>query len=160
VAAAAFFWSPSFRFQRPLYKDFPADTIASYWLEYEAAINDPTYAVLVAEDILEPNEADHFYEALRLLQRRPISRHRGIVGVCSLKLKPDSCYIGQFHPASKHVSTETALCKVSHHLAGFDGPDDRVPKQDWKRDRCSKALEVYKSATDPLKLKYVLYFMC
>jgi hypothetical protein len=65
VAASAFIWSSTFRFQRPYFNSFPTDTIASYRIEYERAIRDPACVVIVAEDVLESDEAEHVYEALR-----------------------------------------------------------------------------------------------
>jgi hypothetical protein len=105
VAASAFFWSPTFRFQRPYYRDFPADTIASYRIEYERAISDPACVVIVAEDVLELDEAEHVYEALRykFTHQSPILGQESIVGVCSFTLKPD------LHAASKHVSLHTQI---------------------------------------------------
>jgi hypothetical protein len=109
VAASAFFWSPTFRFQRPHYRDFPADTIASYRIEYEKAIRDPTCVVIVAEDILESDEAEHVYEALRyrFAHQSPILGQESIVGVCSFTLKPD------LHAASKHVSSYARIQTAS-----------------------------------------------
>jgi hypothetical protein len=109
VAAAAFFWSPTFRFQRPYYHEFPADTLASYWSEYAQAIEDPACVVLIAEDLLEADEAEHIYKALR--SACPLSRpgQKAIVGVCSITLKPGSCYVGHFQPAGKHVSAALSL---------------------------------------------------
>jgi hypothetical protein len=104
VATAAFFWSPTFRFQRPYYQEFPADTLASYWSEYKQAMEDPACVVLITEDVLEADEAEHIYKALR--SACPLSRlgQKAIVGVCSITLKPGSCYVGHFQPAGKHVS--------------------------------------------------------
>jgi hypothetical protein len=113
VAAAAFFWSPTFRFQRPYYRDFPEDTIASYRIEYEKAIRDPACVVLIAEDDLEPDEIEHVYEALRFAFHPPVPGQRGIIGVCSFTLKPDSCYFGRLHPASKHVSVRAQVGATS-----------------------------------------------
>jgi hypothetical protein len=109
VAAAAFFWSPTFRFQRPHYRDFPADTVASYAIEYEKAIRDPACVVLIVEDVLEPDEAEHVYEALRPALRPPLSGEKGIVGVCSFTLKPGSRYVGRFDSASKPVSVHAQV---------------------------------------------------
>lgn len=106
VAAAAFFFSPTFRFQRPRYREFPADTVASYRIEYENAINDPAFVVLVAEDILESDEAEHVYDELRFACPASCAGKKGIVGICSFKLKPGSCYAGHLQPAGKHVSAE------------------------------------------------------
>ncbi|KAH8717055.1 hypothetical protein GQ44DRAFT_624209 [Phaeosphaeriaceae sp. PMI808] len=137
VAAAAFFWSPTFRFQRPHYKEFPADTVASYRTEYEAAINDPTYVVLVAEGVLEVGEVEHMYEALRTTYQPPRLGQKGIVGVCSLKLKPNSPYTGQLQPAS---SRSPPTQRTSHILV---------------RDQCAEARKVYENVTGPPKLKYL-----
>lgn len=104
VAAAAFFWSPTFRFQRPHYQEFPADTLASYWAEYEEAIKDPACVVLVTEDVLDAGEAEHVYKALQPACLLYFPRHKGIVGVCSIMLKPNSCYVGHFQPAGKLIS--------------------------------------------------------
>jgi hypothetical protein len=104
VAAAAFFSSPTFRFQRPRYKEYPADTVASFLVDYEAAISDPACVVLVAEDTLREDEVEHVYEALRGICGPKISETKGIVGVCSFSLKPKSCYVGHFQPAGKQVS--------------------------------------------------------
>lgn len=106
VAAAAFFWSPTFKFQRPRYKHFPADTVASYRVEYENAILAEDIVVLVAEDILESDEAEHVYDALRSACSASCAGKKGIVGVCSFKLKPGSCYAGLLQPPGKHVSAE------------------------------------------------------
>ncbi|KAF1916881.1 hypothetical protein BDU57DRAFT_517268 [Ampelomyces quisqualis] len=129
VAAAAFFWSPTFRFQRPRYREFPADTVASYRTEYENAIQDPAFVVLVAEDILQPDEAEHVYEALRFACPSSCAGKKGIVGVCSFKLKPGSCYVSHLQPA------------------GYN--DLRCgPRSEYrKRDQCPEAVEIYEAVT-------------
>jgi hypothetical protein len=104
VAASAFFWSSTFRFQRPYFNSFPTDTVASYRIEYERAIRDPACVVIVAEDVLESDEAEHVYEALRFAYRARSPGQKIIVGVCSFTLKPDSSHVGHVHPAGKHVS--------------------------------------------------------
>jgi hypothetical protein len=78
--------------------------MASYFREYEAAIRDPACVVLVTDDILGMREAEHVYEALRGVcgPQSPIKRN--IVGVCSVSLKPESCYIGQFRSPGQQVS--------------------------------------------------------
>ncbi|KAH6870523.1 hypothetical protein BKA58DRAFT_385224 [Alternaria rosae] len=84
VAAAAFLSSPSFQFQRLCYRDFPSETIASYFVQYEKAIRYPAYVVLVAEDSIEEDESEYVYEALRASFKLAIPTQRGIVGVCSI----------------------------------------------------------------------------
>jgi hypothetical protein len=101
VAAAAFFSSPTFRFQRPHYKDFPSDTVASYFAEYRKTIEDATCVVLVAEDILEEDEDEQVYKALRYTYNVDVPNKKGIVGVCSFRLKPGSLY--QSVSSCKHV---------------------------------------------------------
>lgn len=137
VAAAAFFWSPTFRFQRPRHMDFPADTIASYFVEYEAAIRDPSCVVLVAEDIIDRNEADHVHDALRFAFREAPWQQRNVVGVCSLNLKPASGYAGYFQPPSSL------------------SPSTRHQIHDLKRDQCATALEFYNAVTRPAKLEHL-----
>lgn len=155
VAAAAFFWSPSFRFQRPCYKEFPEDTIASYWNEYEAAIQDPTCVVLVTEDILEADEAEHIYEALRSACPPSMPGQQGIVGVCSINLKPESCYVGHLQTAGKQVSATNAhLSKATKPAKVYHGFRAQQRLHIKIRDQCAEALMVYKSVTGPLKLKY------
>ena len=138
VAAAAFFSSPTFQFQRPFHQAFPSDTIASYFVQYEAAIEDPLCVVLVAEDTLEADEARHVYEALRgAFSSQPPSQ-QGIVGVCSIQLKPDSCYMDQLHQTHK--------------------PDSPAANQhavdDLRRDQSAEAVAIYNNVTRPAKLKY------
>ncbi|KAH7090434.1 hypothetical protein FB567DRAFT_438097 [Paraphoma chrysanthemicola] len=139
VAAAAFFWSPTFRFQRPWYRKYPEDTIASYLADYTAALKDPACAVLVAEDDLETDEAGHVYEALRSAFPCPTFRQKGIVGVCSLSLKPGSSYLGCFQPTSKHVSS-AGRCQATTKLP--------------KRDQSDEAIKMYGSVTGPVKLRH------
>lgn len=155
VAAAAFFWSPTFRFQRPRHMDFPADTIASYFVEYEAAIRDPSCVVLVAEDIIDRNEADHVHDALRFAFREAPWQQRNVVGVCSLNLKPASGYAGYFQPPSKHVHTEASDTDITAIVTpGSLSPSTRHQIHDLKRDQCATALEFYNAVTRPAKLEY------
>ncbi|KAH7075702.1 hypothetical protein BKA63DRAFT_469992 [Paraphoma chrysanthemicola] len=156
VAAAAFFWSPTFRFQRPWYREHPEDTIASYLADYTAALKDPACAVLVAEDDLEADEAGHVYEALRSAYPCPPLRQKGIVGVCSLSLKPGSGYMGCFQPTSKQVSCAARCQATTKPAQGHDGvrlQPQMVPKSQ-KRDQSEEAMKIYGSATGPVKLRY------
>ncbi|CAO2650933.1 Nn.00g092300.m01.CDS01 [Neocucurbitaria sp. VM-36] len=156
VAAAAFFWSPTFRFQRPRYNDFPLDTIASYLVEYKAAIKDPACAVLVAEDVLEEDEAKDVYEALRFAYGPKSPRQKGIVGVCSLSLKPNSYYIGHCQPGSKLLG---AACSETDMTSNTEAAHLGLAWQDevrnLKRDQCAAALEVYNMITGTAKLEHL-----
>jgi hypothetical protein len=155
VAAAAFFWSPTFRFQRPRYKEFPTDTLHSYSSEYEATIRNPAYVVLVAEDVLEADEAEHVYKALQSAYRPPRPREYGIVGVCSVLLKPESCYVGLLQPASKHVSaTKTDPNEATNTAQGYSAfRTEQQPMRRMARDQCAEALGVYELITGPPKLE-------
>jgi hypothetical protein len=110
VAAAGFFHSPTFQFQRVHYEKFPNDTLLSYLESYHAELQDPASIVIVAEDTLgECNEGTKVYQALQQASSyRPSSGPPGakvIVGVASISLRPGSCYIGRFHTRSKPVSS-------------------------------------------------------
>ncbi|RMZ74195.1 Acyl- N-acyltransferase [Pyrenophora seminiperda CCB06] len=138
VAAAAFFSSPTFQFQRPFHQDFPADTIASYYVQYEAAIKDPLCAVLVTEDTLKVDEAKHVYEALRGAFSCQPSSQQGIVGICSFQLKPGSSYIDQLQP--RPIVASPAANRHDVH--------------DLRRDQSAEAIAIYNEVTHPVKLKY------
>jgi len=138
VAAAAFFSSPTFQFQRPFHQAFPSDTIASYFVQYEAAIKDPSCVVLVAEDTLEADEARHVYGALRGAFSSQPPSHQAIVGVCSIQLKPDSSCIDHLHQTHK----------LDSPAANRHGVDD------LRRDQSAEAVAIYNKVTRPAKLKY------
>src|SRR2546421_1908472 len=59
VAAASFYHSPYFHYQRPDYQKFPFDTVASYRTQFMDAILGNDSVVIVAEDRPESNEIDH-----------------------------------------------------------------------------------------------------
>lgn len=156
VAAAAFFWSPSFRFQRPRYKDFPADTLASYWNEYHKAIRDPACVVLVAEDVLDPDEAERVYDALQPACRSSFQGPRGIVGVCSFTLKKNSCFAPLLQPAGESVSdTRLYLGLIANVCPDHGIPGNRPQIDHEARDQCTEALRVYETVTGPPKTRYV-----
>lgn len=137
VAAAAFFSSPSFQFQRVNYQTFPSDTIYSYFVQYEKALRDPACVVLVAEDNIQEDESEHVYEALRESFKSVLPTRRSIVGVCSIQLKSESAYIHHFQP--KDV------------LAGVA---ERLDVPDLERDQSTEAVEIYNAVTRPAKLQY------
>ncbi|KAF2005269.1 hypothetical protein P154DRAFT_356773 [Amniculicola lignicola CBS 123094] len=141
VAAAGFYYSPTFRFQRPHHAEFPEDTISSYWAEYKATIMNPACAVLVAEDTCIEGESEQVYEALRrspMYSRTGDARAQVIVGVCSISLEPNSWRVGQFQTGT-HVE-----CPEPHAL--FNG---------LNRDQSTRALERYNAATAPAKSKFL-----
>lgn len=108
VAAAGFFHSPSFQFQRVHHDKYPDDTLLSYRTEYHAAILDPASVVLVTEDTLINGEGESVYKALQAASAYSPGAAFGVktvVGVASINIKPGSSYIGQFHTRCKLVST-------------------------------------------------------
>ncbi|KAH3910185.1 hypothetical protein HBI56_222680 [Parastagonospora nodorum] len=137
VAASAFFWSPTFRYQRPHYGEYPKDTLASYWNEYEESIRDPAYVVLVAEDFIETDEADHVYEALKSACRPSTPGRKVIVGLCSVLLKPGSSYTGHF----QSTNSPESIHQFKH--------------MDLKRDQCADATKIYRSVMGPPKSRHL-----
>ena len=137
VAAAAFFSSLSFQFQRVNYQTFPSDTISSYFVQYEKALRDPACVVLVAEDNIQEDESEHVYEASREFFKSVLPTRRGIVGVCSIQLKSESAYIHHFQPTDV--------------LAGVA---ERLDVSDLERDQSTEAVEISNAVTRPAKLQY------
>ncbi|KAF2464864.1 uncharacterized protein BDR25DRAFT_271082 [Lindgomyces ingoldianus] len=142
VAAAGFYHSPTFQFQRPYYADFPDDTLSSYWTEYQSAIRNPADVVLVAEDVWDPDEGLGVYGALRGSSMYKFgsspTADKVIVGVCSINLKPGSWRIGRF--------------QTGNHV---DSPTPATPFSTQNRDQCAMSLELYGAATAPAKAKYL-----
>lgn len=137
VAAAAFFSSPTFKFQRVHYRQFPSDTIASYFVQYEKAMKDPTCVVLVAEDTIDEDESKHVYDVLRGSFKSITRRRRGIIGVCSIQLKSESAYTHKFQPPGVLTSL-----------------NERLNVQDLEGDQSIEAVEIYNAVTRPAKLEY------
>jgi|ERR1700722_2099401 hypothetical protein len=109
VAAASFYHSPCFHYQRPGHQEFPFDTVASYRAEFAKAILENDSVVIVAEDTPEKDEIDHVYHELKEVYRsKPQAAISNppkiIVGVCSLKLLANSTRSGQFVPRGSNTS--------------------------------------------------------
>ncbi|KAF2689293.1 hypothetical protein K458DRAFT_413590 [Lentithecium fluviatile CBS 122367] len=142
VAAAGFFHSPTFQFQRGRYAEYPDDTLLSYWKDYHASILDPGCIVLVAEDKLVDAEGEKVYDALwGAAAYTPGAGPLGVevvVGVASIIMKPDSCYKGRF--------------QTKGHA---DGSALRTALLDLSRDQCKEANRIYSEATGPAKAKYL-----
>ena len=114
VAAAGFYSSPVFKFERPCFNRYPRDTIANYRSEYQKAILDPDVAVMVAVAQHKENEIDSVYDALCVIYDEALgfvypgledytpteekTSAKAIVGVVSLSLKADRGRHGQFLP--------------------------------------------------------------
>lgn len=88
VAAAGFFHSPTFQYQRTRHAEFPDDTLQSYWEEYRESMLDPQCVVLVAEDLVVSDENARVYDALRraagYVPCAGPKRERVVVGVASV----------------------------------------------------------------------------
>jgi hypothetical protein len=104
---------------------------------------------------LEKDGAQQVYEEVRYTYESKTSSHQGIVGVCSIRLKPGSCYIDQLQPASRSVS----IAKPDTHPI-FD-PIDSQPAHvvrenagDLKREQCPHALGIYDAVITPAELEY------
>ncbi|KAF1963006.1 hypothetical protein CC80DRAFT_487429 [Byssothecium circinans] len=146
VAAAGFFHSPSFQFQRRYHAEYPDDTLSSYWTQYRTSILDPACVVLVAEDTLNENERAHVYEAL---QRTTAYRPGGgpsrgstvVVGVASIAIA-GSRFAGQFQTNGAR-DTSTSL----------------VAPKNMTRDLCPEASRMYNEATAPAKARYLAGLM-
>ncbi|OAG07110.1 uncharacterized protein CC84DRAFT_1204701 [Paraphaeosphaeria sporulosa] len=158
VAAAGFFHSPTFHYQRVHYAAYPDDTLlrrheecganlgpqgcSSYWSEYDRAIRDGTSVVLVAEDTLDETEGNDVYPALRdataYTPGASTSGSKLVVGVASVDIKPGSSYIGMFQPPRSTDQTD-----------GRDLPANA------QRDLCEERVRAYKEATTPAKIRYL-----
>jgi hypothetical protein len=108
VAAAGFFHSPTFQYQRLYHAEYPDDTLSSYSAQYKTSILDPATVVLVAEDIVKPTEGAYVYEALRGATSyspasKPHDEHAVVVGVASMAIA-GSRFVGQFQTESKLIS--------------------------------------------------------
>ncbi|KAF2116779.1 hypothetical protein BDV96DRAFT_491189 [Lophiotrema nucula] len=144
VAAAGFFWSPTFQLQRPRYAEFPEDTLSSYWRAYLSDFKDPTAIVLVAEDARKDDEAHSVYDALRnstMYETGTDPKSKTIVGVCSVNLKPDSWRVGLFQDGSKHAP----------HV---DPPGPHAADNS-NRDFDQDAYALYNELTSPAKKKFL-----
>jgi len=138
VAAAGFFYSPVFQYQRPHYDAYPEDTVASYYVEYEAAIRDPNSVVLVAEGVQDMQELEKAYSALHnitLSKCPPTPGKTVITGVSSITLPPGSIWLGRLQPSD--IAPKCA---------------DETPPQ---RDQCTRGGQLYSRATAPAKAKYL-----
>ncbi len=121
VAAAGFWHSPVFQYERPRFNRYPYDTLASYRREYQQAILDPKTAVLVIEDEYRKDEVSHAYDALSIVyptlhEQLPPEEWESstlIVGVGSLRLQPQGARYGAFQPEGES-NVDGILCMLGH----------------------------------------------
>lgn len=107
IAAAAGFWhSPVFQYERPHSNRYPNDTLASYRRLYQQAILDPKSVVLVVEDGYRKDEVTNAYDALSIvypplqdqLPPEQMESDSVIVGVGSVSLQAAKSRYGLVQP--------------------------------------------------------------
>jgi hypothetical protein len=99
VAAAGFYYSPVFHYERPHHKSYPQDTFLSYEEQFGTALNSGDFVIVVAEDYCEPDE-DSQTEVTFPSERGwqpPAAGEKVIVGLASIRLARTSKRRGQFH---------------------------------------------------------------
>ncbi|CAN9438548.1 unnamed protein product [Alternaria alternata] len=101
-------------------------------------MKDPACVVLVAEDVIDEDESEHVYDAIRESFKSVALRRRGIVGVCSIQLKPESAYTHQFQPPEM--------------LANLN---ERLSAHDLERDQSIEAANIYDA--DLGSIRYALW---
>ncbi|KAH6988120.1 hypothetical protein BKA56DRAFT_669689 [Ilyonectria sp. MPI-CAGE-AT-0026] len=122
VAAAGFYHSPWFAYERPYSSQYPLDTLASYRKSVRSAILDPDSVVLVVEDTLNETEAASVYAALSAvypsfeqhIPKHLLDQNKAVVAVAGFSLVPNSNRRGQFQP----------------HGDDAEAPDDFVSNRD------------------------------
>ena len=106
VAAASFYHSSWFHYERPYFEKYPRDTLSSYRNSFRNAILDSDSIVLVVEDNLNTTEASKVYEALagvypafdEQIPKEMLEKGKAVVAVASFSLLPNSKRHGQFQP--------------------------------------------------------------
>jgi hypothetical protein len=106
VAAASFFHSSWFHYERPHFDQYPRDTLSRYHDSFRNAILDPDSVVVVAEDSLDRAEAGHVYGALaeayppfeEQIPKEALGKTKAVVPVANFSLLPGSPRHGQFQP--------------------------------------------------------------
>lgn len=89
--------SEIFRYERPQYKKFPQDAVASFANLYRSKLLDPRGVVIVTEDWQRPDEASHFPPRNDdSPDRTDKPAKRVVVGVASWVLPEGSPRTGQF----------------------------------------------------------------
>ncbi|KAF2272938.1 uncharacterized protein EI97DRAFT_445388 [Westerdykella ornata] len=161
VAAAGFFWSPTFQFQRPYHADFPEDTISSYWFEYHEEIVDPASIVLVAEDVFDPHEDESVYDALRkcsLHKQGKNEQVKVVVGVCSINLRPGSPFIGRLNEERAWRKHTTPRLLTSPDMLKAQMQSPAMPRK-LSRDQSARAVKQYEDATGSAKKRHLAGLM-
>ena len=105
VAAAAFYHSQFFAYQRPRFKEYPKDTLANYKDQCLRSIADPSQILLVAEADYDENEGKAVNQILKNadvcegFQEQRIRRSgnlKVVVGYATISLENDIKRIATF----------------------------------------------------------------
>jgi hypothetical protein len=121
VAAAAFYHSPVFQYQRPDHDKYSYDTLASYRAEFASAILDPLSVVLVKETKHNNSESGSVYEALANIYPdlgaavSPDDSGNIIIAVASFIFKTGSPRKGQFQPEGTSFHHFLHICKFDYN---------------------------------------------
>ncbi|KAJ8132955.1 hypothetical protein O1611_g675 [Lasiodiplodia mahajangana] len=139
VAAASFYHSSWFKYERPYYDKYPLDTLSSYRDSFRKAIRDPDSVVLVVEDSLDRNESEKVYDALarvyppfeEQIPDEGLRKGKAVVSVAAFSLLPESSRHGQFQPEGPLLTCSCPKWKVNLNLdEGIKLPDDPVQRRD------------------------------
>jgi hypothetical protein len=96
---------------------------------------------------VEENEAEQVYEELRYTHHSKPSNKKGIVSICSFRLKPDSRYNSQFQPADIFAGNAEPSAQVETGPVHF--PRESVC--DLRRDQCPDVRKIYEAITAPAR---------
>jgi len=155
VAAAGFFYSSWWPYERLYANSYPNDTLASYRNMYRKAIFDPNVVVLVVEDSLDKNEIDSVYDSLakvypdweHQIPLESLKAGKAVVGITSLALLPDSPRSGQFLPDDMLLTNLSKLSSLTA-LSGLAPKDPETPGLK-DRDRNAQASKLFHDAVHP-----------
>lgn len=158
VAAAGFYHSPWFAYERPYSSQYPLDTLASYRKSFRSAILDPDSVVLVVEDTLDETEAASAYAALsgvypsfeQQIPKHLLDQNKAVVAVASFSLVPNSNRRGQFQPHGKlpwHPFSQRSVLTLAGDNA--EAPDDAVSN----RDRNNTAFTIIEEVLHPQEVE-------
>ena len=151
VAAAAFYYSDVFQYERPDHKKYPKDTVASYRKSFSEAIFDDASVVIVAEEEQKADEAEHANEELRKIWPKAVEGERVIVGVLVISFASGSRRVGQF----KQGAVTQPQCQWPALLTplGDALSRPRYDPEDLGRDQSQEGCELYKKDSADAKAR-------
>lgn len=137
VAAAGFFYSPVFAWERRFHSDYPRDTMQSYEKMFADIICDPQYIAIVASDAYDPTE--HLKSSATIVPDVPgpdlTPGHQVITGVATWRLQPRSSRVRQFVPPDPGPPNP--------RFDGGPGRDKSLYHADLLDDACDDAEKEY-----------------